>query len=145
MRPITAPYTGYRPSGCRECSGVEIRGRGGTWRHLIQPALDVFDERAGEPVRIWNRIGRRPILAAGNSNGDDEMLMYSGGQVPRRFRLLVLHDDADREFDYTAGAERALEHAQQFGWTVVSMKNDWRPSSVTDRVRPNHVWARKCE
>ena len=76
-------------------------------------------------MRIWNRIGRRPILAAGNSNGDDEMLMYSGRPGAPSLRLLVLHDDAEREFAYTAGAERALEHAEQYGWTVVSMKNDW--------------------
>ena len=70
-------------------------------------------------------IGRRPILAAGNSNGDDEMLQYSGTPTAPSLRLLIDHDDADREFAYTAGAERVLEHAGQFGWTVVSMKNDW--------------------
>ena len=77
-----------------------------------------------KPVRMWSRIGRRPILAAGNSNGDNEMLMYSG-RPGGALRLLVLHDDDEREFDYTAGAERALEHARQYGWTVVSMRNDW--------------------
>ena len=64
-------------------------------------------------MRIWSRIGRRPILSAGNSNGDDEMLQYSGGPARPSLRLLVLHDDAEREFDYTAGAERALEHAAE--------------------------------
>ena len=63
-------------------------------------------------MRIWNRIGRRPILAAGNSNGDDEMLHVLGTAGRGSLRLLVLHDDAEREFDYTAGAERALEHAE---------------------------------
>jgi hypothetical protein len=92
---------------------------------LIQPALDVFDDGPEKPVRIWSRIGRRPILSAGNSNGDDEMLHYSGKPGAAALRLVVLHDDGEREFDYTAGAERVLDHADQFGWTVVSMKNDW--------------------
>ena len=58
--------------------GLKFDGADGHGDLLIQPALDVFDDGPEKPVRIWNRIGRRPILAAGNSNGDDEMLMYSG-------------------------------------------------------------------
>jgi hypothetical protein len=53
------------------------------------------------------------------------MLMYSGRPGAAALRLLVLHDDDEREFAYTAGAERALEHAGKYGWTVVSMRNDW--------------------
>ena len=64
-----------------------------------------------KPVRLWSRIGRRPILAAGNSNGDIEML--ESRTPAASLRLLVLHDDADREFDYTAGAEKALEQARR--------------------------------
>ena len=71
-------------------------------------------------ARLWSRIGRRPILAAGNSNGDIQMLEFTRGM-----RLLVLHDDVDREFDYTAGAEKALEQAAKDDWTVVSVRNDW--------------------
>ena len=77
-----------------------------------------------KPVRIWSRIGRRPIVAGGNSNGDIPMLQFAGGGLPA-LRLLVLHDDADREFDYTKGAELALERAGADGWTVVSVKDDW--------------------
>ena len=76
-------------------------------------------------MRIWSRIGRRPILAGGNSNGDIPMLRFAGGQGRPALRLLVLHDDAEREFDYAAGAETALERARAEGWTVVSMKDDW--------------------
>jgi hypothetical protein len=76
-------------------------------------------------VRIWSRTGRRPIVAAGNSNGDIPMLQWTGGPNRPALRLLVLHDDADREFDYMAGAERALEAAKAPGWSVVSVKNDW--------------------
>jgi hypothetical protein len=53
------------------------------------------------------------------------MLRYTGGKGRPALRLLVLHDDAEREFDYTAGAERALEHARAHDWTVVSVKQDW--------------------
>jgi hypothetical protein len=89
--------------------------------HLYTTAQPEFlDDGPMKPVRLWSRIGRRPILAAGNSNGDIEMLEFTSGM-----RLVVLHDDADREFDYTAGAEKALEQAAKDDWTVVSMRNDW--------------------
>jgi hypothetical protein len=87
--------------------------------------MDFFDDDPEKPVRIWSLIGRRPILAFGNSNGDVPMLAFSGIPSTPALRLLLLHDDADREFDYTAGAEQALETASRQNWTVVSMKNDW--------------------
>jgi phosphoserine phosphatase len=97
----------------------------GGGRILRKPELDVLDDGPAKPVRIWSRVGRRPLLAAGNSNGDLPMLAFA--QQPGRpsLRLLVLHDDPEREFDYTTGAERALEEAEAQGWTVVSIKNDW--------------------
>ena len=79
-----------------------------------------------KPVRIWSRIGRRPLLAFGNSNGNIPMLAFAGGPVRPALRLLLLHDDADREFDDRGGAEQALERADADGWTVVSIKDDWR-------------------
>jgi hypothetical protein len=87
--------------------------------------LDVIDDGPGKPIQIWNVIGRRPILAAGNSNGDLPMLAFAGGPSLPALRLLVVHDDADREFDYVAGAEKVLSAAQTRGWTVVSMKEDF--------------------
>jgi phosphoserine phosphatase len=96
---------------------------GGALTYLAEP--DVFDDGPVKPVRIWSRIGRRPIVAGGNSNGDIPMLRYAGGPSRPALRLLVLHDDAEREFDYHRGAERALEQAQSDGWTVVSVKDDW--------------------
>ena len=87
--------------------------------------LDVFDDGPAKPVRIWSRIGRRPILGAGNSNGDIPMLRFTGGKGRPALRLLVLHDDAEREFDYVKGAERALEQAKAEDWTVISIKDDW--------------------
>jgi phosphoglycolate phosphatase-like HAD superfamily hydrolase len=90
-----------------------------------QAAADYLDDGPEKPVHIWNRTGRRPVLAAGNSNGDIEMLDFTQHPSKLSLRLLVLHDDADREFDYVARAERALDRAAGSGWTVVSIKNDW--------------------
>ena len=85
----------------------------------------MFDDGPVKPVRIWSRIGRRPIAAGGNSNGDVPMLRFAGGKGRPALRLLVLHDDPEREFDYISGAEKALELGEQRGWTVVSIRNDW--------------------
>jgi phosphoserine phosphatase len=96
---------------------------GGSLEYLAEP--DVFDDGPARPVRIWSRIGRRPVLAGGNSNGDVPMLRFAGGKGRPALRLLVLHDDAEREFDYVKGAEKALDQAKTDGWTVVSVKDDW--------------------
>jgi phosphoglycolate phosphatase-like HAD superfamily hydrolase len=94
---------------------------------IVQRAeLDVIDDGPGKPVQIWNKIGRRPILAAGNSNGDLQMLTFAGGPSLPVLRLLVNHDDADREFAYDAGAEKIISAAQANGWTTISMQNDWQ-------------------
>ncbi len=90
-----------------------------------QLAADYLDDGPEKPVHIWTRTGRRPVLAAGNSNGDIEMLDYTQHPDKPSLRLLVLHDDAEREFDYVSGSERALDLAAGKGWTVVSMKDDW--------------------
>jgi phosphoserine phosphatase len=94
-------------------------------RIVQRPELDVMDDGPVKPARIWSRVGRRPLVAAGNSNGDIEMLEFAGGAKRGGLRLLVLHDDAEREFAYVAGAERSLELAGAKGWNVVSMKTDW--------------------
>ena len=108
---------------------LEFRENGDGGDVLTQPHLAVLDDGPAKPPSIWSRIGKRPILAAGNSNGDIQMLQFAN-QPPRpALRLLVLHDDAAREFDYVAGAEKSLELAKQYGWSIVSMKND-----LADRV-----------
>ena len=84
----------------------------------------MFDDGMVKPVRIWSRVGQRPIVAGGNSNGDIPMLTFAGGSLPA-LRLLVLHDDAEREFDYTTGSETALQRADVDDWTVISINNDW--------------------
>jgi hypothetical protein len=96
---------------------------GGTIVHLAE--LDVLDDGLEKPVRIWSRIGRRPILAAGNANGDIPMLRFARHRSRLSLRLLVLHDDHEREFAYVAGAEQALEMARNEGWSIVSMRDDW--------------------
>ena len=122
MRPITGPMYGIPPERVVG-SSVGLDYRDGHLYTTAQP--EFLDDGPIKPVRIWSRIGRRPILAAGNSNGDIEMLEFTGGQGTPSLRLLVLHDDAEREFDYVAGAEKSLEQAAAEAWTVVSMKNDW--------------------
>ena len=94
---------------------------------IVQKAeLDVVDDGPGKPIQIWNVIGRRPILAAGNSNGDLQMMKFAGGETLPALRLLVVHDDAEREFKYIAGAEKALDAVAKFDWTAVSIQRDWR-------------------
>jgi phosphoserine phosphatase len=97
--------------------------RGGT----ITPKAeaDYLDDGPQKPIRIWSRTGRRPLLAAGNSNGDVPMLHFTQHPVKLSLRLLVLHDDAERAFAYTTGAEQALDQAARDGWTIVSVKHDW--------------------
>lgn len=87
-------------------------------------------EAAARPAVFWSRVGRRPILAVGNSNADIPLLRFTGGQGPDgrsrpALRMLVVHDDAEREYAYTDGAEDALAHANTEGWTQISMREDW--------------------
>jgi len=94
--------------------------------HLLATSKPEFlDDGPVKPVRIWGRTGRRPILAAGNTNGDNGMLQYAAAGPGPSLSLLVLHDDPDREFDYVAGAEKSFELAKTSGWTVASIKSDW--------------------
>ena len=82
-------------------------------------AVGGLNVRAGKPEHIFATTGRLPALGGGNADVDIEMLEAA------KFSVLVNHDDAEREFAYTNGAEASLEKAKELGWTVVSMKNDW--------------------
>lgn len=117
MRPVTWQMYGI-PRERVVGSSVGLMYKGADVYTTAEP--EFLDDGPMKPVRLWSRIGRRPILAAGNSNGDMEMLEFTRG-----LRLLVRHDDADREFDYVTGAERALAEAETRDWTVVSMRDDW--------------------
>lgn len=122
MRPITAAMYGIPPERVVG-SSVGLTYQNGHLTTTAQP--EFLDDGPMKPVRIWGRTGRRPIFAAGNSNGDIEMLQYAAAGSAPSMQLLVLHDDSDREFDYVAGAERALDLAAHTGWSVVSIKDDW--------------------
>lgn len=95
-----------------------------------EPRVDFVDDGPGKPVGIARYIGRRPIVAFGNSDGDYQMLRYTTEGAGRRFALIVHHDDAEREFAYDRAShigrlDRAMDEAPRRGWQLVSMKNDW--------------------
>lgn len=95
-----------------------------------QPNVDFVDDGPGKPVGIARQIGRRPIAAFGNSDGDYHMLRYATEGPGRRLGMIVHHDDAEREFAYDRDSHvgrlaKALDEAPQRGWQVASMKNDW--------------------
>ncbi len=97
-------------------------------KELEQP----IDDGPGKPLFIHRSIGRRPVMAAGNSNGDIHMLKYATGRQGLALGLLLHHDDAERECAYDEGTEKALELAAKEGWYVVSMKNDWKTIYAPD-------------
>ena len=126
MRPISQEMYGIpRDRVIGSASALEYTSDdgGGTITHKAE--ADYLDDGPQKPIRIWSRTGRRPLLAAGNSNGDIAMLDFTQHPDKPFLRLLVLHDDAEREFDYTSGAEQALERAETSGWTVASIRYDW--------------------
>jgi hypothetical protein len=90
-----------------------------------------IDDGPGKPVGIYRTIGRRPIAAFGNSDGDLQMLQLTAAGSGPHFALIVHHDDAEREFAYDRQShigklDKAWDEATAKGWTVVSMKNDWK-------------------
>ncbi|MEN8246935.1 MAG: HAD family hydrolase [Thermodesulfobacteriota bacterium] len=90
------------------------------------PELNSYNDKKAKPENIQLHIGRRPILACGNSDGDLAMLQFADDSQGPALMLLVHHDDAEREFDYDKGTEKALDAAAEKGWTVVSMKEDFK-------------------
>jgi len=90
------------------------------------PELGSFDDKEVKPANIQLHIGRRPILAVGNSDGDIQMMQYATDGSGPRLALLLHHDDAEREYDYDHGTERALEVAAERGWIVASVRDDFR-------------------
>ncbi len=95
------------------------------------PELNFVDDKAGKPVGIQQHIGRRPIFAAGNSDGDFEMLQWTTAGAGPRFGIIVHHDDAKREWAYDRDSPighlaRGLDEGPKLGWRIISMKNDWK-------------------
>jgi hypothetical protein len=94
------------------------------------PAVDFIDDGPGKPIGIARQIGKRPLIAFGNSDGDFEMLQYTTEGSGRRLGVLIRHDDLEREHVYERDTQvgrlaRALDAAPHRKWLVVSMKNDW--------------------
>jgi phosphoglycolate phosphatase-like HAD superfamily hydrolase len=96
-----------------------------------EPKFAFIDDGPGKPVGIYRSIGRRPIAAFGNSDGDLQMLQVTAAGEGRRLMLLVHHDDAQREYAYDRQShvgklDKALDEARARNWVVVSMRSDWR-------------------
>jgi len=126
MRPITNKLFGIpleRVIGSASALEYTSDDHGGTITRKTE--LGFLDDGSQKPIQIWGRVGRRPLLAGGNSNGDLPMLEFTQHEDKPSLRLLVLHDDAEREFAYMSGAEKAFKKADRSGWTVVSMKDDF--------------------
>jgi phosphoglycolate phosphatase-like HAD superfamily hydrolase len=114
---------------------AEFELRGGIPTIVKTPRLVLIDDQEGKPVGIYRNIGRRPIFAGGNSDGDLQMLQYTtiardSSDTTPRFGLIVHHTDAEREWAYDRGShigglDEALDEAGQRGWVVVDMKKDW--------------------
>ncbi|MGO9971752.1 MAG: hypothetical protein ACLP01_02750 [Solirubrobacteraceae bacterium] len=105
MRPIRQEMDGIardRVIGSATTLCYTSNDRGGTITHNAQ--ADYLDDGPQKPIRIWSRTGPRPVLAAGNSNGDIQMLEFTAHEDKPVLRLLVVHDDAEREFEYTSDA-----------------------------------------
>src|SRR5689334_10537144 len=126
MRPFAHRIYGIPPERViGSALGLDFDDDGDDTRLVYTSKVEFFDDGPTKPVRIWSRVGHRPLVTGGNSNGDIPMMRFARTGGREAFRLLVLHDDADREFAYTTGAEDALDRAKTHGWTVVSMKEDW--------------------
>jgi hypothetical protein len=140
MRAWTEPVYGIPPE---QVVGSSIKTRfemrDGQPVLVRLPEVNFIDDKDGKPVGINEYIGRRPLMAFGNSDGDLEMLQYTGAGSGPRFCLYVHHDDAVREYAYDrkdalAKLDKGLDEAATKGWTVVSIKNDWKqifPFEVT--------------
>jgi phosphoglycolate phosphatase-like HAD superfamily hydrolase len=126
MRPFAQQLYGIPPERViGSALGLDFRADEEETELLYKSKIEFFDDGEEKPARIWSRIGRRPLVAGGNSNGDIPMLRFAGGGDRDALRLLVLHDDAAREFDYVDGSEDALQRARDRSWTVVSIRTDW--------------------
>ena len=132
MRPWAEKTYGIPPEqvvGSSVKTKFELRD--GTPVLVRLPEVNFNDDKGGKPVGINQHIGRRPIAAFGNSDGDLQMLQYTGAGSGTRLCLYVRHDDAEREYVYDrqddlAKLDKGLDEAAAKGWTVVSMKKDWK-------------------
>ncbi|MFO0893324.1 MAG: haloacid dehalogenase-like hydrolase [Phycisphaerales bacterium] len=131
MRPWAERVYGIPPEQVIGSSvKTKFEMRDGTPVLVRLPELNFNDDKGGKPVGIHEHIGRRPVMAFGNSDGDLQMLQWTAAGAGPRFCLYVHHDDAEREYaydrtDHMARFDKGWDEAQARGWTVVSMKSDW--------------------
>jgi len=132
MRPWTERVYGIPPEQVIGSSvKLKLEMRDGKPVLVKLPEVDLYDDKQGKPIGIESRIGRRPIAAFGNSDGDLQMLQWTAAGPGPRFCLYVHHTDAQREWAYDRQShigrlDKGLDEAKARGWTVVSMKDDWR-------------------
>ncbi|UCF21619.1 MAG: haloacid dehalogenase-like hydrolase [Gemmatimonadota bacterium] len=132
MRAFTEQVYGIPPEQVVGSSGLtKFELRDGVPVLVKLPEIEFVDDKAGKPVGVNRFIGRRPIAAFGNSDGDLQMLQYTAGGDGPRLMALVHHDDAEREWAYDRESsigrlDTALAEARERNWTVISMKSDWR-------------------
>ena len=133
MRPWTEKVYGIPPEQVVGSSGVVKFEMGADGKPVLMklPQIEFVDDGPGKPVGINRFIGRRPILAFGNSDGDQQMLEWTAAGDGARFMGLVHHTDAEREYAYDRDSkvgklDKALDEANAKGWTVVDMKSDWK-------------------
>jgi hypothetical protein len=132
MRPWAERVYGIPPEQVVGTSGgLKFEMRDGVPVILKTPELVLNDDKEGKPVGIQRHIGRRPIAAFGNSDGDLQMLQYTAAGSGPRFCLFIHHTDAEREYAYDREShvdklDKGLDEAAAKGWTVVSMKDDWK-------------------
>ena len=132
MRVFSEQVYGIPPEQVIGSSGkLKFELRGGKPVLVKLPEIDFIDDKAGKPVGIQRNIGRRPILAFGNSDGDLQMLQWAAAGSGARFMGLVHHTDAAREWAYDRQSsigrlDKALDEAKAKGWTRVDMKQDWK-------------------
>ncbi|MDQ1064366.1 HAD family hydrolase [Stenotrophomonas sp. SORGH_AS_0282] len=126
MRPITRELYGVPPERVVGTTvALQYREEDGIGKVVHTSKLEVFDDGPNKVVRIWSRIGARPIFAAGNSNGDIQMLQFATQGKGASLALLVTHDDDEREIAYTSGAQKSVALAKERGWPLVSVREDW--------------------
>jgi phosphoserine phosphatase len=132
MRPWVESVYGIPPEQVVGSSiKTQLEMRDGVPVLVRLPEINFIDDKAGKPVGINEHIGRRPIAAFGNSDGDLQMLQWTAAGDGRRFMLLVHHTDAEREWAYDRAShvgrlDKALVEANKNGWIVVDMKQDWK-------------------
>jgi len=137
MRPMTEAVYGIPPEQVVGSSiKTQFEMQDGKPVLMRLPEINFIDDKTGKPIGIHLFIGKRPVAAFGNSDGDKQMLEWTGAGEGARFMGIVYHDDAEREYAYgPAGglpnspfgifSQSTMDEAKKSGWQVISMKNDW--------------------